>query len=131
MKREMKIVVMCFLFILILAGMKNQRVYAEELKVAKSGDVESMDGEKPVDVEGNMTSPTQGGSTIATSATSTTTSRTTPTTNIGGKLVDTSGKNVRTGDVLTSARTLAILFLGMGCMFLIMKKKNDKESVRE
>jgi len=131
MKRGITSVLLASLLILSVTMGKTQQAYASDqssVREAESGDKDNLEGKSDVDVSGEMKKTP---STEETTETSTVETKSISSTQIGGKLIDTSGKNIKTGDVLTSVKTLAILFLGVGCVFLIMRKKKNRDSVEE
>jgi len=126
MKRGIKSILLASLLILSVMGRKTQQAYASDqssVRVAESGDQDNVGGKGDVDVSGEMKKDAVD---IKTSTTTYYQTSTGTTQKIGGKVIDTTGKNIKTGDVLTSAKTLTVLFLGVGCLFLIMGKRKQQ-----
>jgi len=128
MKQRIKVVLFSLLLVLNLTLGMTPKLYAAneltQLSVNKSvkGDSGNFAGDGDVDVGGEIeTNSATDGSSAATSST----------TQIGGKVTDVTGKNIKTGDILATTKTFAILFLGVGCIILIMKRKKNQDSVKE
>lgn len=121
MKWRMETILLIFLLMLGLSG-RGLKVYGSNekpLREAKSGDVEEVNGEGDVDVAGEIgKTPSANSTSITPSATA----------QIGGKVIDTTGKGIRTGDVALSVRGLAVVLFGAGILFLLISKKKQQES---
>lgn len=137
MKRKMKITIPVILLSLCLTGIKAP--YAEasgynSVRVAENGEADGIAADQDVAVDGALDGPEA--SDVPVTKPSTETSITIPdtkasVTQIGGTVAEATGKTVKTGDVLSSSRILAVLLIGVGALFLLFKRKNEREAAEE
>lgn len=99
------------------------------IRSARSGDVGSFEAGNDVDVSGELNQPVTipGPTELPPPSSERSAAEKSQVTKLGGKVADASGKSVKTGDVLSSARVLSVLLAGMGFLFLFLKKRKAEE----
>lgn len=138
MKRRIIAMTAVFALSICLTGQQGKVSAAGDptVSVAKSGNADSIEGDNKVDVEGqvaqdsSLAGTSSDAETKSSEETKASASSKSAVAKVGGTVTDTTGKSVKTGDVLASSRALTVLFVGIGFLFLVLKKRNHQETDR-